>query len=430
GPEDRYQSAEELLAALEPFCGGSPLAERAVRKSSRRANGQRSSPWATAAVVLITLLAGAAVVLFKIQRDNQEIVITTNDPDIEVVMKRKGEVVLIRDAKSGQTWGLDLIKNQIGLADQPGGLALSLPDGAAVVMHRQGDRKGKPVFTVTRVPAPGKSDRERILGTWQAVEVKVDGETVPRGFLEAIQPTMTFTPEKLIAQPAVVEALSILEAAVRRGLLPQEALKQGIEGVYHLDPTKSPKTIDVTILGDEIRKSALGLYALEGDTLKLCLSLNPGKVSERPTEFSSKGSGFRAIVTLKRHVPEKGGMVHDLRWPGGKANIYYAAFSPDGRYVLAGTDYWPQQPTPAVWETATGKLVTPLTAPAGAVFLPDSRHLLVSGPDQQLVLWDVIADREVRRFVPRTTQGFLSVSADGSRAVSYNGPVLDGTLTV
>jgi uncharacterized protein (TIGR03067 family) len=427
-PEDRYQSAEELLAALEPFCEGSPLAPRAVRQASRKVNGQRSSPWATAAVVLITLLAGAAVVLFRIQRDNQEIVITTDDPDVEVVMKRNGELIRIHDTKTGQTWELDAVKNKIGLADQPDGLRLDLPQTEPIILRR----KGKRIFTVTRVAAPGKSDRERILGTWQAVAAETDGQEVPREFIDLIQPTLTLTPEKLTARPGMVKVFSFLEAVARRGFLPRETaplLKKGIEGVYHIDPTKSPKTIDITILGDELRRSALGLYTLDGDTLKLCLSLNPDRVSDRPTEFSSKGSGFRGIVTLKRQV-EKGGMIHDLRWPGGKANIYYAAFSPDGRYVLAGTDYWQQQPVTAVWETATGKLVTTLTAPAGAVFLPDSRHLLVSGPDQQLVLWDVIADREVRRFVPRTTQGFLSVSADGSRAVSYNGPVLDGTLTV
>ena len=52
---------------------------------------------AIAAALLLVLTA--AGVVFKIQRDNQEITIQTDDPDIDVVMKRKGEVVLIRPTR-------------------------------------------------------------------------------------------------------------------------------------------------------------------------------------------------------------------------------------------------------------------------------------------------------------------------------------------
>jgi uncharacterized protein (TIGR03067 family) len=96
--------------------------------------------------------------------------------------------------------------------------------------------------------------------------------------------------------------------------------EQGGEGVYHLDPTKSPKTIDIVTLGGA-RKTALGLYQLDGDTLKLCLSLDPAKVSERPKEFGSREGESRVVVTLKR-VPE-------AELPG----------SPKGTYALPkGTD--------------------------------------------------------------------------------------------
>src|SRR5262249_10230262 len=72
-----------------------------------------------------------------------------------------------------------------------------------------------------------------------------------------------------------------------------------------------------------------------------------------------------------------------------------------------------------VWETATGKQVTTVRGNAWPVFLPDSRHLLAPTPEGQLILWDVITGKEVRRFPKHpASYGWLSVSADGSQAVS------------
>ena len=76
--------------------------------------------------MLFTVVLAAASVVYKIQRDNQEITIETDDPDVEVVMKRKGELVRIRDAKTGQTWEYDTLRKQIGLGGQPGGLKLGV----------------------------------------------------------------------------------------------------------------------------------------------------------------------------------------------------------------------------------------------------------------------------------------------------------------
>lgn len=152
-------------------------------------------------------------------------------------------------------------------------------------------------------PLPAKSDRELILGTWEGVAAEADGKPLPQAMLDAIKPTITFTADKMAARPGAVMPQPFLAAAAERGLLPKEAaalLANGVEGVYHLDPTKSPKEIDVTILGGDVRKAALGVYALDGDTLKLCLSVNPEKVSERPAELSSTGEGMRVLVTLRR----------------------------------------------------------------------------------------------------------------------------------
>src|SRR5205823_12647910 len=50
----------------------------------------------------------------------------------------------------------------------------------------------------------------------------------------------------------------------------------------------------------EMRKTALGIYQFDGDTLKLCLSIDPAKVSERPAEFAAKAGAKRVVLTLRR----------------------------------------------------------------------------------------------------------------------------------
>ena len=112
----------------------------------------------------------------------------------------------------------------------------------------------------------------------------------------------TFTAEKMTGRPAGKLPKAFLEMAAAKGLLPKQAaaiVEKGVEGVYHLDPTRSPKTIDLFLLG-EPRRNGLGLYLLEGDTLKLCMSLNPERVGDRPKEFATKAGEMRAILTLKR----------------------------------------------------------------------------------------------------------------------------------
>ena len=62
-------------------------------------------------------------------------------------------------------------------------------------------------------------------------------------------------------------------------------------GTQKIDPSKSPKSIDVTMSeGPEKGAVMLGIYELDGDTLKVCFDPEGKK---RPTEFTSpKGSSL------------------------------------------------------------------------------------------------------------------------------------------
>jgi uncharacterized protein (TIGR03067 family) len=79
------------------------------------------------------------------------------------------------------------------------------------------------------------------------------------------------------------------------------------EGTYAIDPTKSPKHIDLTFLRDGRKDVDRGIYQIEGDTLKMCVrggyrkfdrdgKLVEEKVSVRPEKFDAEDS----LITLKR----------------------------------------------------------------------------------------------------------------------------------
>jgi tRNA A-37 threonylcarbamoyl transferase component Bud32 len=116
-PEDRYQTPRELAAALKPFT-----------RPAARPRRKRGSPLVAAAVAALfagIVLAGAAI--YRIQTDKGELVIETDNDDVEVVVKQGGKVVKIIDTKSGQHVTLNSGDYELALKDGREGLKLS-PD--------------------------------------------------------------------------------------------------------------------------------------------------------------------------------------------------------------------------------------------------------------------------------------------------------------
>jgi uncharacterized protein (TIGR03067 family) len=70
------------------------------------------------------------------------------------------------------------------------------------------------------------------------------------------------------------------------------------EATVTLDPTKSPKTIDVTFTAGENKgKTLLGIYEIEGDTFRECVA-RPG--DRRPAAFSAKAGSRCTLIVFKR----------------------------------------------------------------------------------------------------------------------------------
>jgi uncharacterized protein (TIGR03067 family) len=66
--------------------------------------------------------------------------------------------------------------------------------------------------------------------------------------------------------------------------------------IYKVDPSKKPTAIDFAFAKkDPSLAPQLGIYELDGNTLKLCI----GPVDQRPTEFSDK-KGLLAVLKRKK----------------------------------------------------------------------------------------------------------------------------------
>jgi uncharacterized protein (TIGR03067 family) len=123
----------------------------------------------------------------------------------------------------------------------------------------------------------GKEDHKRLLGTWKLVERIIDGKKVDQ------KGTWTFSGNQILYGP---------DAAVH--------------AVFKLDATKRPRTLDFDHVAKDgkILDMVLGIYELEGDTLKLCVSI-PGKSDVRPRTFESKEGSGHTLTVLQRVKDEK-----------------------------------------------------------------------------------------------------------------------------
>src|SRR5207244_7818749 len=88
-------------------------------------------------LLLFALAAAAGVV--RLPAGDREIIIETDDPTVEVVVKGD-RIVRIVDPKSGKAYQLDRNDLTLSLADEPGGLAVMLDGARPLTLKRQGER--------------------------------------------------------------------------------------------------------------------------------------------------------------------------------------------------------------------------------------------------------------------------------------------------
>jgi uncharacterized protein (TIGR03067 family) len=134
---------------------------------------------------------------------------------------------------------------------------------------------------LSAAPAPKEEikDKDKLQGTWEIVSIDYEGQHYGaesyRGWRYIL------TGDKMVRK---------LNDDTNR------------ESVFVLDPSKKPKTIDLTYEEPPGSKhTALGVYELDGDTLKWCFGDDP---STRPTGFdTSLGSGAKTSILQRVKNP-------------------------------------------------------------------------------------------------------------------------------
>jgi uncharacterized protein (TIGR03067 family) len=136
-----------------------------------------------------------------------------------------------------------------------------------------------PVFGSSYIYADHKSDAQKELqklqGAWTFASQVVNGKAIPAENLKNL--TLNMEGDKF-------------------------TVKQGEEmyqtGRQKLDPSKTPKTLNAEVTeGPEKGSVMLGIYELDGDTLKVCFDLEGKK---RPTGFKSTAGSNTILIVHKR----------------------------------------------------------------------------------------------------------------------------------
>jgi hypothetical protein len=153
-PEDRYQTPGEAAAALAPFA--QPAALPPDRPRRRLV--------ASLAALLLAGITVAGVVVYRIQTDKGELVITTGSDDVEVIVKRGGKVVRIFDTKTDKSITLDSGTYDLEVRGAPAGLKLDI-DRATLTRGKtvlaKIERIKPPVVAKEKPTVPGKIELVR-----------------------------------------------------------------------------------------------------------------------------------------------------------------------------------------------------------------------------------------------------------------------------
>jgi uncharacterized protein (TIGR03067 family) len=121
-----------------------------------------------------------------------------------------------------------------------------------------------------------KKDRKRYEGTWQVVSLEVDGNK---------------------ASEEDAKNITVINEVDGKWAIEVEG-KVAAKGTSEIDPTKKPKTVDLTMTeGDDKGKTFLGIYEFADDTCTVCLA-PAGK--DRPTEFAARAGSGHILAVLKR----------------------------------------------------------------------------------------------------------------------------------
>jgi uncharacterized protein (TIGR03067 family) len=133
------------------------------------------------------------------------------------------------------------------------------------------------------VPACGppqetaKTDHAKMQGKWTVLTWETSGEP----------------PESFNNMRVIIKGDSMLFEEKFKEEKSKREMKSMWVMTFRLNPAKRPKTIDLQLPG---KPEKLGIYELEGDTLKVCFDTE----GERPKEFAIEAKSGKTLFVLQR----------------------------------------------------------------------------------------------------------------------------------
>jgi uncharacterized protein (TIGR03067 family) len=121
-----------------------------------------------------------------------------------------------------------------------------------------------------------KTDVERLQGTWHVASLEVEGARMRDNAVKG---------SKIVLKGNTFETISM--GAVYKG-------------TFHVNPKATPKTLDMKFNeGPEKGNTSLGIYELDGDTWKICLTIG---AKNRPKTFATRAGSGLGLEILKREL--------------------------------------------------------------------------------------------------------------------------------
>jgi uncharacterized protein (TIGR03067 family) len=124
---------------------------------------------------------------------------------------------------------------------------------------------------------PSAKEAKKMEGTWKPVTAELGGRPFPE------------------------EVIKMMQLVLADGKYTVTIGEQKDEGTVKLDPTKTPRTMDITgTKGPNQGKTIPAIFELTDTTLRVCYDLS-GK--ERPKEFKTKADTQLFLVEYRRQKP-------------------------------------------------------------------------------------------------------------------------------
>jgi RNA polymerase sigma-70 factor (ECF subfamily) len=174
-----------------------------------------------------------------------------------------------------------------------GGQAQDKGGGAEKPAVKGDDKPDKKDATKEEKPqADGDKELESLQGTWNIDTMGWGDDSLPKEQMKGYK--FVFAGNKLTWEAAIGRVKG------REGIRATYLSFQE-PGDFKIDPSKSPKEIDITLhLTGGRDVTVRGIYEIKGDALKVGYYTRQEGIRTRPTEFSSKDDPSMGLITLTR----------------------------------------------------------------------------------------------------------------------------------